>query len=186
MTTIAALALLGMVLLAVFLLKGGGGSAAPQPPSTPLATEQPDQSQTEQTQEQSQSEETTPSNPAPATVSSSSVEQLLSEYSSDYSSEDAEGLRGLFSESLTRVDGSHSSEDLEEAVATYEKQFGELREPRYTLSSIHVEPTGGEATATADYSISSQNGTVHGSIAFHLAEQEGRLLIDSIHVSPSK
>ncbi len=166
---------IGVVVLLVVLLAGGSGSHAPVtiPQSVSPTTSEP-------------SGGTTASTPEPAPVSSSTVEQVLSEYQSDFSSENAEALRGLFSEQLTRQDGTKASEDLTEAMHTYEKQFSELTEPRYTLSNIKVEPGTGEASAGADYSISSQNGTVTGSIGFHLVESEGRLLIDSIQVTPSR
>lgn len=170
---IAAVAIAVIVLLVVMLGKGGSSPTPTTPqalvPTTP-ATPEP----------------TTPSTPQPTPVSASSVEQLLSEYESDYSSESAEGLRGLFSEQLTRKDGSKPTEDLNEAIHTYEQQFSELTQPRYTLSNIRVVPGTGEATAGAEYSITSQNGTVRGSIGFDLGEQEGRLLINSITVTPSK
>jgi hypothetical protein len=114
------------------------------------------------------------------------VETVLDEYSQDYSDENAEGLRGLFAEDLERHDGSNAPEDLTAALATYEHQFGELHEPRYVLSETHVEPGSGEATATAAYSISSQNGTVTGSITFHLVEQGEKLLIDRLEIEPSR
>ncbi len=165
----------GVVVLLVVLVSGGSGSHGPATLPQPVApaTSEP-------------STPTTSSTPEQAPVSSSSVEQVLSEYQADYSGENAEALRGLFSEQLTRQDGSKPTEDLAEAMKTYEKQFSELTEPRYTLSNIKVEPGTGEATAGANYSISSQNGTVTGSIGFHLVESEGRLQIDSIQVTPSK
>jgi hypothetical protein len=167
---IAAVVVAVIVLLVVRLGKGGGSPT----PTTPQAFLQ-----------------TTPTTPEQATpeqapVSASSVEQVLSEYQEDYSSEDADGLRGLFSEQLARTDGSKPTEDLTQAIHTYEKQFSQLKEPSYSLSNIKVEPGTAEATAGADYSITSQNGTVKGAISFHLIEQENRLLIDSITVTPSK
>jgi hypothetical protein len=170
---IAAAVAVGVVVLLVVLLTAGGGSPAPARQPAVATTPEPPTT-------------TTPSTPEQAPVSSSSVEQVLSEYQSDYSGENAEALRGLFSEQLSRQDGSKGAEDFSEAMRTYEKQFSELTEPRYTLSNVKVEPGTGEASAGADYSISSQNGTVTGAIGFHLVEHEGRLLIDSIHVTPSK
>lgn len=133
--------------------------------------------------------ETTESTPTDTsttpTVEAPQVEQVLGEYTQDYSNEDLEALKGLFAESLERDDGNKAPEDLNAAIATYRHQFGELRSPSYTLSSEKVEPGSGEASATARYSISSQNGTVTGSIAFHLVEREEKLLIDKLTIEPS-
>lgn len=169
---LAAAAIAAIVLLVVLLGKGGGSSSPTTPQAFLQSTPTPEQ--------------TTPSTPEPTPVSAESVEQVLSEYQEDYSSENADGLRGLFSEQLARTDGSNPTEDLTQAIHTYEKQFSQLKEPSYTLSNIDVEPGTAEATAGADYSITSQNGTVTGSISFHFSEQENRLLIDSITVRPSK
>lgn len=68
----------------------------------------------------------------------------------------------------------------------HEHQFGELKKPTYSLSGTSVEPGSGEATATAQYSITSQNGTVTGSITFHLVEQDEKLLIDKLTIEPSQ
>lgn len=150
--------------------KGGGAPA----PTTPAAFTAP------------KTTETTETTPAAPTVSEASVESVLSRYQSDYSGEDAEGLRGLFSAQLSRTDGSKPTEDLNESIATYEQQFSELTDPRYTLSGISIETREGAATAHANYSISSQNGTVTGAIEFGLVEEGGQLLIDTIRVTPSK
>ncbi|MGH2852799.1 MAG: hypothetical protein ACRDLF_01215 [Solirubrobacteraceae bacterium] len=127
--------------------------------------------------------ETTAATP---TVEAPQVEHVLGEYTRDYSNEDLEGLRSLFAESLERHDGSRAPEDLTAAVATYEHQFGELQKPTYSLSETSVEPGSGEASATARYSITSQNGTVTGSITFHLVEQNEKLLIDKLTIEPSQ
>jgi hypothetical protein len=169
---LAAVAIVVIVLLVVLLGRGGG---SPSPSIAPESLVQP-----------VTPEQTTPTTSEQTPVSAASVESLLTEYESDYSGENAQGLRGLFSEDLTRKDGSKPPEDLEEAINTYEKQFSELKEPSYTLSNIEVQPATAEATAKAAYSITSQNGRVGGAISFHLVEQEQRLLIDSITVTPSK
>jgi hypothetical protein len=124
--------------------------------------------------------------PAAQPVSSSAVESLLSEYASDYSNEDSEGLESLFAESLVRQDGSHAAEDRQQALATYRHQFSQLTTPVYTLSGLNIEPGAGGATASGQYRISSNNGVVHGEITFHLVEQGGQLLIDGLTIEPSQ
>jgi hypothetical protein len=121
-----------------------------------------------------------------ATVESPRVEQVLSEYRQDYSNEDVESLKGLFAESLERRDGNKAPEGLGAALATYKGQFGELKKPVYSLSGTSIEPGAGEASASAQYSIGSQNGTVTGSITFHLVQQGEKLLIDKLTIEPSK
>jgi hypothetical protein len=172
-----AIAVVAVVIVVVVTSKGHGGSS--QLPGVAAASTIP----TETTPTESTPTETTATTP---TVESSQVEHVLGEYKQDYSNENIEGLKGLFAEGLERHDGSKAPEDLAAAVATYEHQFGELKNPTYSLSETHVEPGSGEASATARYSITSQNGTVTGSITFHLSEQNEKLLIDKLTIEPSK
>lgn len=176
-----AIALVAVVVAVIFATKGGGGSN--QPLGTVAADTIPSETPSESSPTESTPTETTAT--TPAAVESSQVEQVLNEYTQDYSNEDAEGLRSLFAEDLERHDGTNASEDLAATVATYEHQFGELHEPHYLLSETNVEPGSGEATATAHYSITSQNGTVTGVITFHLVEQDEKLLIDKLEIEPS-
>src|ERR1700730_13077330 len=127
----------------------------------------------------------TPTASAPL-VESSAVQQVLSEYQTDYSNESAAGLKSLFSSSLVRQDGAHAPESRGQALGTYRHQLSELTNPSYTLSGGGTEPGAGEATATGRYSITSQYGTVGGSIPFHLIHQGERLLIDKLTIEPSK
>jgi hypothetical protein len=129
--------------------------------------------------------ESTPAEATAPTVEAPAVEQVLTKYRQAYSAENIEGMRNLFAEDLERHDGDKPPEDLAAALATYERQFGELRNPRYSLSAISVKPGVDEATGTAQYSISSQNGTVRGSITYHLVEQDEQLLIDKLRIEPS-
>jgi hypothetical protein len=168
MTTTALVA--GVVLAIVFATKGGRHPVGVATASTFA----PSPTQTE----------STPTTTAP-TVEAPAVEQVLAEYREAYSAESIGGMRNLFAEDLERHDGDKSPEDLSAALATYERQFSELRNPRYSLSGISVEPGADEATATAQYSISSQNGRVGGSITYHLVEQNERLLIDKLRIEPS-
>lgn len=175
-----AIAVVAVIVAIVVASKGHGGSG--QLPgvaaaSTVLA---------ETTPTESTPTESTPTQTTTTTVESSQVEQVLGEYKQDYSNENIEGLKGLFAEGLERHDGSKAPENLAAALATYEHQFGELKKPTYSLSETNVEPGSGEASATARYSITSQNGTVTGSITFHLSEQNEKLLIDKLTIEPSK
>jgi hypothetical protein len=127
----------------------------------------------------------TPTTTAP-TVAESAVREVLAQYETDYSQENAEGLKALFASGLERQNGSQPSEDLEQALATYRKQFSEQRSPSYRLSGISVQPEEGEATAWARYTITNQNGTLSGSIVFHFTEENGQLLVDRLTIEPSK
>jgi hypothetical protein len=167
-------AVVAITVAVVFATKGGGGG---HPADIAIANTIP----TEVASTESTPTETT----ATPTVEASRVEQVLAEYRQDYSSEDIEGLKGLFAEDLERHDGSKEPEGLAAAVATYERQFSELENPTYSLAEINVEPGSGEADATARYDISSQNGTVTGSITYHLVEQNGELLIDRLRIEPA-
>jgi hypothetical protein len=161
------------VIVAIVISGGGGGA----PHTTPFVPASESQAITP-------TESTTA--PTGATVEPSAVETVLNDYQSDYSGEDLEALKGLFSANLVRQDGSHAPEGLSQALATYQQQFSELTSPGYTLSETKVTPGSGEATATATYSITSQNGTDNGSITFHLVEQEEQLLIDKLTIVPAK
>jgi hypothetical protein len=176
-----AVALVAVIAVVVLATKGGGkpSDRLPGVPDVATAPTQSTPTQSTPTQSTPTDTSTTP------TVEAPQVEQVLGEYTQDYSNEDLEALKGLFATTLERDDGNKAPEDLNAAVATYEHQFGELRSPNYTLSSEKVEPGSGEASATAQYSISSQNGTVTGSITFHLVEQEEKLLIDKLTIEPS-
>jgi hypothetical protein len=178
-------ALVAILVLAIVLLSGGGGgghSTVAFPPGEAVANPTPTTSEPTQTEGAS----TTPTTSA-TTVESSQVETVLKEYEQDYSGKDLEALKGLFAESLTRKNGpSAPEEDLEQAIGTYEHQFSELKNPSYSLFELKVEPSSSEASASGRYSISSQTGTVTGSIDFHLVEQNEKLLIDKITVEPSK
>jgi hypothetical protein len=127
----------------------------------------------------------TPTTTAP-TIASSAVQEVLGRYETAYSSENLEGLKGLFASSLARQNGTQPSEGLKQALATYQHQFAEQTNPSYKLSSVSIQPGAGEATASAHYGITNQNGTLTGSIVFHLTEENGQLLIDKLTIEPSK
>jgi hypothetical protein len=175
-----AIAVAAVIAVVVLAAKGSGSRQLPNvTAASAISTEA---ATTESTPTESTSTETT----ATMTIESSQVEQVLGEYTHDYSNEDVESLKELFAEGLERDDGSKAPEDLAVALATYEHQFGELQKPTYSLSETSVEPGSGEASATSRYSITSQNGTVTGSITFHLVEQNEKLLIDKLTIEPSK
>jgi hypothetical protein len=178
-----AIAVVAVIVLIFVATKGHSSSSPDQLPGVAAASTIP----TETTATESTPTESTPTETTTTpTVESSQVEQVLNEYTQDYSNENVEALKGLFSESLERSDGTKAPEDLTAALATYEHQFGELKNPTYSLSESSIKPGSGEASETARYSISSQNGTVTGSITFHLVEQAEKLLIDKLTITPSK
>jgi hypothetical protein len=192
-----AIAVVAVIVTIVVASKGhGGGDQAPglapasafSAATTPTESTPAESTPTESTPTESTPAESTPTETTAttATVESSQVEEVLGEYTQDYSNEDLEGMKSLFTESLERHDGSKAPEDLAAALATYEHQFGELKKPTYSLSATDVEPGSGEASATAQYSIISQNGKVTGSITFHLVEQGEKLLIDKLTIEPSQ
>jgi hypothetical protein len=135
-----AIAVVAVIVAVVVATKGHGGSG--QLPGVAAASTV----SAETTPTESTPTETTATTP---TVESSQVEQVLGEYKQDYSNESIEGLKGLFAENLERHDGSKAPEDLTAAMATYEHQFSELKEPTYSLSETSVQPGSGEASATA-------------------------------------
>jgi len=177
-----AIAVVTIIVVVIVASKGHGGSGQ-LPGVAPASAVSTGTTSTESTVSESTPTETTATAP---TVESSQVEGVLGEYKQDYSNEDIEGLKGLFAENLERHDGSKAPEDLATALATYEHQFGELTKPTYSLSETHIEPGAGEASATARYGITSQNGTVTGSITFHLVELNEKLLIDKLTIEPAR
>jgi hypothetical protein len=112
------------------------------------------------------------------------VQPLLSRYEAAYSAKSITQLEALFAPSFTRHTGTHAAENREEALTTYRTQFSQLQEPTYSLSSVQITPGTGEASATASYSISSQNGTVGGTIEFHVAPNGSGLAFDQITIHP--
>jgi hypothetical protein len=180
--TAAAVAVVAVIVAVVFATKGGASSPGPGLEAA-ASTAASDVAPTESTPAASTPTETTATTPS---VESSQVEQVLNEYQQSYSAENIDGLKAIFAEGLERRDGNRAPENQAAALATYEHQFSQLKNPTYSLSETNVQPGTGEATATARYSISSQNGTVTGSITFHLVEQGEKLLIDKLSISPSK
>ncbi|MGA8353965.1 MAG: DUF4440 domain-containing protein [Solirubrobacteraceae bacterium] len=170
--------------IAVVVLASGGGGGTPSPVIPAASSVLTETTSTEATE--STASEGSASEAGSATVESSTVEQELSEYAEDYSNEDVEGLKDLFAEDLERHEESHAPEDLAAALANYEKQFGELEHPVYTLTDEQIEPGAGEASVTAHWSVTSQNPTRQGTIHFHLVQQEERLLIDRLAIEDVK
>ena len=52
------------------------------------------------------------------------------------------------------------------------------------MSNISVTPGTADATASANYSITSQNGTVGGTITFHIVQTGSGLQINQITIHP--
>lgn len=129
------------------------------------------------------STESTPSETS--AISTQQVQDTLNEYAAAYSAESTSQLREVFAETLVRRDGTHSPEDLSEALATYEKQFAQLQDPTYELSTPEVSTEEGGAAATATYSITSQNGTVGGNVTFHLVPKGSGVGIDQLTITPN-
>ncbi len=177
------------VVIGAFAAAASGGSS-PTPPSfvPPVSTRESGES-TPTTPESTESTPTTPESTSTAgdsTVESSAVQQVLNEYESDYSGENVEGLKSVLSSNLVRQDGSHAPEGLSQALETYQHQFNELKNPSYSLSGMSIQPGEGEATASGQFTITDQNGTVTGSITFHMVEENEKLLIDKLTITPSK
>ncbi len=126
---------------------------------------------------------TSTTNASPS-ITSEDVQPLLKRYEAAYSSKSITQLEALFAPSLTRDNGTHPAEDRGEALATYRTQFRQLQSPTYSLTNVQTTPGAGEATASASYSITSQNGTVGGTIAFHVVPNGGGLAFDQITIHP--
>jgi hypothetical protein len=180
----AALLLVGGLLAIVIAGKGHGPVLTQSnfPVTEPATSTEPAATSTEPAT--TSTEPATTSAPAASPLSRQEAEAVLTEYESDYSSENLEALKGLFGPNLVRTDGSGPAEDLEGALATYQRQFSEQSSPTYTLTGVHIETAGSEATAKATYSVTNQYGTSGGSITFHLVTQSGgHPLIDRITIS---
>lgn len=181
-----AIAVVAVIVAVVLATKGGGSPSTPELPGVAAATTFSTEATASESTPIESSTESASTETTTTTIESAQAEQALNEYAQDYSNEDLEGLKGLFAEGFEREEENKPSEDVATALETYEHQFSELKEPSYTLSEQKVEPGTGEASATARYSITSQNGTVTGSITFHLIANEEKVLIDKITVKPSR
>jgi len=123
--------------------------------------------------------------PQPALIPTASVEATLKGYSEAYSAESIGKLAALLAPTLIRKNGNHTPEDRSEALATYAGQFHQLSHPAYQLSDVKVTPQAGGALATANYTITSQNGAVHSAITFHLVSEGSQLKIVEITIPPA-
>jgi hypothetical protein len=110
------------------------------------------------------------------------VEHVLAEYSAAYSAENYQQLATLLSPTLVRRNGTDRPEDRVQAIKTYRDQFSQLRNPRYTLSNMRVVAGHGQATITANYAITSQNGTIRSPITFHVVSEGTGVEIDRISI----
>ena len=120
-----------------------------------------------------------------ALIPAASVEATLKAYSEAYSAESTRQLAALLAPTLIRKNGNHAPEDKSKALATYAGQFQRLSHPAYQLSDVKITPQAGGALATANYTITSQNGAVHGAITFHLVSEGSQLKIVEITISPA-
>lgn len=174
LVAVAGLAVLLLVVVVVLLIRDGSGSSAnashgPAPTPTPAAPTA-----------------TATASSAPAlVVSQGRMEQVLVRYENAYSNEDATGLAALFAADLVRRNGTDPPEGRAAALATYQDQFDHLTNPDYRLSRLSFTEGSAEGVATGSYTITSEAGTVTGQIGFHLALQNGRLLIDRIVIRPN-
>jgi hypothetical protein len=116
-------------------------------------------------------------------TTSAAVKKVLARYRADFSNERIGGLEGLFAPGLLRRNGPGPVEGRAKALHTYRTQFSQLRHPRYTLSNIRVRQEQEGATATANYQITSQNGTVGGTIRFDL-NGAGEIKRITVHPRP--
>jgi hypothetical protein len=127
---------------------------------------------------------TTPTTPTGPLVSTSAVQDILREYASDYSNEDAGGLSSLLTPDVKRTAGADNTTDRASAISIYQNQFSQLSNPRYTLRNVTITPGHGEATAQGTYEITADGKTpATGAIRFHMTENGGQLLIDAIDIS---
>jgi hypothetical protein len=165
---IAVLALCGAIAAIAFLaLRSSSGSSAPA--KTVLQTVAVTRS----------------SVPTTPLVKTSDIHDELVAYVNAYSNEDASGLGRLFAADFVRQNGNDPIEDRSEALATYQQQFDQLTNPRYTLTDLRYAVGRGVASASGRYVITSAAGRTGGSIEFHFVARGGRLLIDAIRVMPS-
>ena len=170
----------GIVVLALSGGGGGGGSSVAS-----VTTEFVDTGGTTETTPQPTTGPTsTTSEPAAATssgVSRAAMATLLVLYQRSYSAESVEGLRSLFTDDFQRADTGTGTEDLEQALATYQSQFDQLTSPQYQLSGVQF----GDDFATAAYTITSAEGTSTGNIDFKFVATDQGPRIQSIAVTPS-
>jgi hypothetical protein len=130
-------------------------------------------------------EDAPPADVAPEAVTEDEVRTVLDLYSSAYEAEDPASLSALFAPGFVRHSVGEAPQSRGGALAVYRKQFAQLEAPAYVLSHLALrDATSDGATIEARYSITSQNGTVHGSITFELVRQGGELLISRLDVVP--
>lgn len=177
MASIVLLGAAAIVATVLLVTRGGGSHPSPAPIST--VSRRPTTSTTISGGTQ------TVAPVRASTISLSSVRGLLGEYISAYDNEDVGALRALFADDLVRQNGRDAPQGLADALTTYQTQFSQLSNPDYALSNVSVSRFGGEAVVSAEYSITSSNGTVTGSIRFHVVRRAGRLLIDQLVIRPN-
>jgi hypothetical protein len=121
--------------------------------------------------------------PAPTVVSAASVKQLLGAYVAAYSAESFTGMSALLAPSLSRLHGTSTPEDRQQALVVYRDQF---RVPlTYTLSGAQFIEGHGQATVTAAYTLGSSTGTTRGKVQLHLVPKSAgsaKLVIDKMVV----
>lgn len=163
--------LLLVIAIAVLLATRGSGALKGSAPPAPVGVASP-----------AASPMVAVAAPTVATPTSSEMENVLQRYVNAYTNEDLSGLQSLFAADLVRTNGTGPSEDLTQALDTYQSQFDALSSPVYRLSSVTYDTLA--ATAVGTYSISSDAGKVGGSIAFHFVRVGDQALIDTIVIEP--
>lgn len=115
------------------------------------------------------------------------VRATLGDYADLYSAEDVEGIAALFSQELVRVNLGDPAQDRAEALAEYQEQFSALGNPSYELTEASIDARGAEASADMAYRITDDGVEAGaGTIAFHLVEADGRVLIDEMFIVPAE
>ena len=167
---------------AVLLLAAGSGSAIVLATHTPNARRGHTPNARRDLTARTSTSQTSSTGEAGATISEQQVRSILSAYAAAYSAESPRDLLRLFAPTLVRRNRSLPAQNLRAALVEYRKQFSELQHAVYRLSNVAVAINSNEASASADFTITSQSGTINSPIAFHLVRDGSQLLIDQITI----
>jgi outer membrane biosynthesis protein TonB len=119
-------------------------------------------------------------------VTAAAVRGVLDRYAAAYSAHDLAGLTALFAPGFTRSNNDQPPRPVDAALAEYRKQFDQFPNSVYRLDVVSVKPGNGEASASANYTITNAGpGPSTGSIGFHMRVVKGELLIDAIAIRTS-
>jgi ketosteroid isomerase-like protein len=112
------------------------------------------------------------------------VQDVLSRYTSAYSSEDSSALESLFTNDFTRSDPPQPTMDRSAAMQEYDKQFSQLTNPNYSLHNVTIKTSPGAADVNATYTVTADNTSpATGQITFHMTLANDELLIDQIKIN---